>query len=185
MELKLSKTDQLTVLALKMKKGDRAAAAELYDDLMPKVFGFIFSRTGKREVSEDLAHDIFLKLVQKVESFDEKRGRFTVWFWQMVRNVLIDHYREKKETPFSTFEDETVASMAMEETPDFDNKLQYDKLAGFLKTLSDEERQLFELRYLAEMPYKEIAVMLARSEGILRVAVLRVKEKIKKEFKQG
>jgi RNA polymerase sigma factor (sigma-70 family) len=55
-------------------------------------------------------------------------------------------------------------------------------LKVFLATLTDEERQLFELRYLAEMPYKEIAVMLERSEGSLRVAVLRVKEKIKKEL---
>ncbi len=185
MEFNISKRDHLTSLALKMKKGDRGAASELYDDLMPKVFGFIFSRTGKREVAEDLSQDIFLKLVEKVESFDEKRGRFTVWFWQMVRNVLIDHYREKKETPFSSFEDETVAAMAVEETPDFDHKLQYDKLTGFLKTLSDDEKQLFELRYLAEMPYKEIAVMLERSEGSLRVAVLRVKEKIKKEFSRA
>jgi RNA polymerase sigma factor (sigma-70 family) len=63
--------------------------------------------------------------------------------------------------------------------------LRYDKLAMFLKTLSEEEKQLFELRYLAEMPYKEIATMLERSEGSLRVAVLRVKEKIKKEFSQS
>jgi RNA polymerase sigma-70 factor (ECF subfamily) len=185
MELKLSKRDHLTSLALKMKKGDRAAASELYDDLMPKVFGFIFSRTGKREIAEDLSQDIFLKLVEKVASFDEERGRFTVWFWQMVRNVLIDYYREKKETPFSSFEDETVAAMAIQEVPDFDHKLRYDKLAMFLKTLSEEEKQLFELRYLAEMPYKEIATMLERSEGSLRVAVLRVKEKIKKEFSQS
>jgi RNA polymerase sigma factor (sigma-70 family) len=182
MELKILKGDRLTALALKMKKGDRRAAAELYDDLMPKVFGFLFTRTGKREIAEDLSQDIFVKLVEKIFSFDEKRGRFTVWFWQMVRHVLIDHYREKKETPFSSFEEETVAALAIEEFPDFDHKLQYDKLKVFLATLTDEERQLFELRYLAEMPYKEIAVMLERSEGSLRVAVLRVKEKIKKEL---
>ncbi len=182
MELKISKGDRLTQLAIKMRKGDRRAASELYDDLMPKVFGFLFTRTGKREIAEDLSQDIFVKLVQKVDSFDEKRGKFTVWFWQMVRHVLIDHYREKKETPFSAFEEETVATMAVEELPDFDHKLRYEKLKIFLTTLTDEERQLFELRYVAEMPYKEIATMLERSEGSLRVAVLRVKEKIKKEF---
>ncbi|HVN26674.1 MAG TPA: RNA polymerase sigma factor [Candidatus Paceibacterota bacterium] len=182
MELNMLKGDRLTGLALKMKKGDRRAASELYDDLLPKVFGFLFARTGKREIAEDLSQDIFVKLVEKIASFDEKRGRFTVWFWQMVRHALIDHYREKKETPFSSFEEDTVASMATAEFPDFDAKLQYEKVKVFLKTLTDEEQQLFELRYLAEMPYKDIAVMLARSEGSLRVAVLRVKEKIKREF---
>jgi RNA polymerase sigma factor (sigma-70 family) len=182
MELKILQGDQLTRLALKMKRGDRRAASTLYDDLMPKVFGFLFTRTGKREIAEDLSQDIFVKLVQKVDSFDAKRGKFTVWFWQMVRHVLIDYYREKKETPFSNFEEETIAGMAVTEFPDLDYKLRYTKLKGFLKSLSDDERDLFELRYVAEMPYKEIATTLERSEGSLRVAVLRVKEKIKKEF---
>jgi len=174
--------DRLTQLAIKMKKGNRRAAAELYDELLPKVYGFLFTRTGKKEIAEDLSQDIFVKLVEKVASFDEKRGRFTVWFWQMVRHVLVDYYREKKETPFSSFEEETVASMAVAETVNIEERLRYAKLKEFLTTLAAEERELFELRYVAEMPYKEIAVLLAKSEGSLRVAALRVKEKIKKEF---
>ncbi len=174
--------DRLTQLAIRMKKGDRRAAAELYDELSPKVYGFLFTRTGKKEIAEDLSQDIFVKLVQKVESFDQARGRFTVWFWQMVRHVLVDYYREKKETPFSSFEEDTVASMAIVENPNIEERLRYNKLKDFLKTLAEEERELFELRYVAEMPYKEIAVLLAKSEGSLRVAALRVKEKIRKEF---
>lgn len=179
---KLFEQDRLTGLAIKMRKGDRGAAAELYDELLPKVYGFLFTRTGKKEIAEDLCQDIFLKLVEKVESFDHKKGRFTVWFWQMVRHVLIDYYREKKETPFSSFEEDTVAAMSITEAPNIEDKLQHDKIKDFMRTLADDERELFELRYVAEMPYKEIATILARSEGSLRVAALRVKEKIKKEF---
>jgi len=182
MERNLLKSDQLTRLAVKMKKGDRKAAAALYDDLMPKVYGFLFTRTSKREVAEDLAQDIFLKLVEKIQSFDEKRGRFTVWFWQVVRNVLIDYYREKKEISFSSFEDDVVANMAVTEAPDIEDRLSYGKMRSFVATLAEEERELFELRYVAEMPYQEIAAVLERSEGSLRVAALRIKEKIKKEF---
>ena len=184
MELKLLKGDQLTQLAIKMKKGDRKAASVLYDDLMPKVYGFLFTRTGKREVAEDLAQDIFLKLVEKVDSFDENRGRFTVWFWQMVRHVLVDYYREKKEIPFSSYEDDTVAGMSVTEAPNIEDKLSYGKMKSFVATLATEERELFELRYVAEMPYKEIAVVLEKSEGSLRVAALRIKEKIKKELSE-
>jgi RNA polymerase sigma-70 factor (ECF subfamily) len=183
MELNIFKEDKLTVLAIRMKEGDRRAASELYDDLMPKVYGFLFTRTGKRETAEDLSQDIFLKLVEKVESFDEGRGRFTVWFWQMVRHILVDYYREKKETPFSSFEEDTVASFAIEVAPNIEEKFRYQEVRKFLGTLSGDERELFELRYVAELPYKEIAKLLNKSEGSLRVAALRVKEKIKNEFK--
>src|SRR5579864_7475855 len=98
-ELHMNK-DKLTELAVRMKRGDRKAAAKLYDELLPKVHGFLFARTGKREIAEDLAHDVFIKLIDKIDAFDESRGAFVVWFWQVVRRMLIDHYRKKRETPF-------------------------------------------------------------------------------------
>ncbi|HUZ92893.1 MAG TPA: sigma-70 family RNA polymerase sigma factor [Candidatus Paceibacterota bacterium] len=179
----LSNGDHLNTLAAKMKRGDRRAAAALYDDLAPKVYGFVLARTSKKEAAEDLMQDVFLKLIEKIESFDEKKGKFTVWFWQVVRNMLVDHYRGKKEMPFSAFEEEAVAAMAVGEMPDLQVKMRHDRVAEFVLELSHEERELFELRYVAEMPYREIASLLGKSEASLRVKALRIKGKIKKEFK--
>jgi RNA polymerase sigma-70 factor, ECF subfamily len=179
----VKRDDALTVLAVRMKKGDRRAAAKLYDELLPKAYGFFFVRTGHRETAEDLSQEIFLKLVEKVETFDEGRGRFAVWFWRMARNMLVDHYRAKKEKPFSAFDETAVEAMSIEEMPDVDDKLRYEEVKEFMKSLSEEERELFELRYVVELPYREIAELLGKSEGALRVATLRIKEKVRKEFK--
>ncbi len=174
--------DKLTSLAIRMKKGDRKAAILLYEELSPKTYGFFFTRTGRKETAEDLSQDIFLRLTEKVETFDENRGGFVVWFWQMARHMLVDHYRSKKATPFSAFADEEVEAMATSEEPSLENRMSYLKVQGFLKTLTEEERELFEMRYVVEMPYKEIAEVLGRSEGALRVAALRIKEKIKSKL---
>lgn len=179
------KKDHLTGLALRMKKGDRRAAAEVYDELMPKVYGFLFTRTSKKEIAEDLSQDVFLKLVEKVESYDPEKGTFVVWFWQMVRHMLIDYYREKKAIPFSAFDDTTIETMESEEMPDVDDHLQYGKVKAFLKTLPEEERELFEMRYVADMSYKEIAKVVGKSEGSLRVTSVRIKAKIKSHFKKN
>ena len=176
--------DPLTALAVRMKKGDRKAAAALYDELLPKAYGFFFTRTGRRETAEDLSQDIFMKLVEKVSYFDETRGRFVSWFWQMAHNMLIDHYREKKEAAFSSFEEYEVEAMAVTEMPDIDDRLRYREVQKFLATMTEDERELFELRFVAGLAYKDIAHMLGRSEGALRVATLRIKEKIQKELKQ-
>lgn len=176
--------DPLTALAVKMKNGDRKAAAALYDELLPKTYGFFFSRTGRKETAEDLSQDMFVKLVMKIDHFDESRGRFVVWFWQMARNALIDHYREKKEATFSMFEESEVEMMATDEMPDMDDRFRYREVQEFLATMTPEERELFELRYVAGLAYRDIAHMLDRSEGALRVASLRIKAKIKKELKK-
>ena len=184
MPINVTKTgsDHLNTLATRMKRGNRCAAAELYDELLPKVYGFFLARTGRKEIAEDLSQNVFIKLIEGIGGFDPKKGRFTVWFWQMTRNLLIDHYRKKKDVPFSNFDDEAVEFLAVASTPDVDESLQYDRLKGFVATLASHERDLFELRYVADMPFKDIAAVLSRSEGSLRIAALRVKEKIKKEF---
>jgi RNA polymerase sigma-70 factor (ECF subfamily) len=185
MERNTTTKDRLTKLAVLMKKGDRRAAAELYSELLPKVYGFLFSRMNKPEAAEDLAQDVFIKLIDKIDAYDETRGAFVVWFWQVVRRMLIDFYRKKTETPFSHFGDEEVERMAIDDRePNVDGKLQYEKVSGFLETLSDGDRELFEYRFVAELSYAEIAELTGKSEGSLRVASLRIKKKIKKELKK-
>ncbi len=171
-------------LAARMKGGDRKAAATIYDKLFPKAYGFILARTSNEEASEDLAQEIFIKLIEKVNSFDDKRGSFTVWFWRIVQNSLIDYYRIKRPVPFSSFDERTVESMAVSRGPDdIDERLRYLRLIDLVKTLSEEEREMFELRFIAEMSYKDIAELTDRSEGSLRIAAMRLKEKIRNEFK--
>lgn len=166
-----------------MKKGDRRAAGALYDELAPKVHGFIFARTNDKEATDDLSQEIFLKLIDKIKTFDKKKGDFTVWFWRLARNTLIDHYRKKKEVRFSGFAEEDLDRLASyEHRHGIDEKLALEKLRGFLKTLAEEEQQVFELRYVAELSYAEIAEISGKSEGALRVAMTRIKNKVKTSF---
>ena len=183
MEFKTLTPNDLDRLVSKMKKGDRAATAGVYDDLAPKLYGFIYSRTSSREVAEDLSHEIFIKLIEGVKSFDPKKGKFVVWFWRMARNSVIDYYRQKKSVPFSQFAEGEVEHMAIGEITDIDNVMAHRKLKELIVTFSKDERELFELRFIAEMPYKEIAKVMEKPEGTLRVSALRLKEKIQKEFK--
>ncbi|HUC01848.1 MAG TPA: sigma-70 family RNA polymerase sigma factor [Candidatus Paceibacterota bacterium] len=182
MRITIGSSDHLNTLARRMKRGNRQAAAEIYDELLPKAYGFFLMRTGRKEIAEDLSQSVFLKLIEGIDSFDPQKGRFTVWFWQMSRNLLIDHYRKKKESPFSMFDDDAVEQLAIAEAPDIDEKLRYDHLKDFMATLAANERELFELRYVADMPFRDIALVLSKSEGSLRIAALRVKKKIQKEF---
>lgn len=171
---------KLTRLAKRMQKGDAGAAESLYGELADKVFGFCLSRVRHRHFAEDLTQEIFLKLVTKIEMFDAKKGDFTVWFWQLARNTLIDHYRRQKDSAFSDLGDERKieALAVMHPEPALEKSFEKQLLDEFLKSLDQEEQELFRLRYVAELSYKEMSDVLERSEGALRVAVNRLKKKI-------
>jgi len=131
-----------------------------------------------------MTQEVFLRVFCTLGSFRANELSFAAWLTVLTRHLLIDHYRQKKMTPFSQFEDDEVAAMAVGEIPDTDNVLAYRHLREVITTFSREDQELFELRFAAEMSYRDIANILERPEGALRVAALRLREKINKEFKR-
>jgi len=177
-------------LAVRMKRGDLKAAELLYTRLYDKVFGFAMHRVSNRAIAEDLTQDIFVKLVEKAGLFDETRGGFLVWFWQLARNTITDHHRKGKATAFSDLETEGGDGPAFDH-PDPGPTLEdvasaretLRKVDVVLASASDEERQLFELRFVADLPYRDIASLTGKSEGTLRVSTNRLKRKLKSSIR--
>lgn len=187
MKLPFFGEDTLTKLARRMKKGDETAAAALYDELVGKVFGFCMNRVGERGAAEDLAQEVFLKVVDNIASFDEKKGTFSPWFWRIVRNTVTDHYRSRREVSLEDvmgaqgeFVSETGSPMRAAEV-----RLAKQELFGFLSTLSGDEQEIFRLRFISELSYEEMAEALQKSEGSLRVAVSRLRNKLRQHVREA
>lgn len=174
------KKDKLTKLVIRLKRGDQQAANKLYEELFNKVFGFCMNKTSNRATAEDLTQEIFLKLIDRVETFDENRGNFLVWFWQLARNTVTDYYRRKKEVHFSDLEEHQIDKPTdhfLSES--LDDKIVIEKIKDFLASISRDEQELFELHFVADLKYKDISKILNKPEASLRVAKSRLKEKIK------
>ena len=173
-----------------MRLGNEKAALELYNELSPKLFGFCMNRLGNRTTAEDLTQEIFIKVVEKIESYNPERGNFTSWFWQLARNTLIDHYRKPKDVPFSDLvnensedESDTVERLLVgDAAKEAEQRTMINEVMAVLQAFSDEEQELFRLRYVAELSYKDIASVLNKPEGSLRVASLRLKEKMRRKL---
>lgn len=180
----------LNRLAKKMQKGNAAAAEKIYNHFAGKIFSFLFYRVQYKVIAEDLTQDIFLKLLDKIQQFDPELGNFSTWFWQLARNTLIDYYRssKNKEITFSKIDETKIEKIA---SADFecldiqlDNRTELNQVLLFLKTLPSKEREIAELRFMAQLSFREMAEILKKSEGALRVHVMRLKKKIKDNFKQ-
>lgn len=173
-------------LAVRMKRGDLKAAELLYTRLYDKVFGFTMHRVSNRAIAEDLTQDIFVKLVEKANLFDKTRGGFLVWFWQIARNTITDHHRKGRGIPFSDLEKDGEEGVSFD-YPDTGPTLEdvasaretLRKVDMVLASANEEERQLFELRFVADLPYRDISSITGKSEGTLRVSTNRLKRKLK------
>lgn len=169
-------------LLAKAKGGEEAALAEIYSLYFKKIYRFIFYRVSHKEVAEDLAEEVFLKAFGKISSINET-GAFEGWLYQIARNLVIDYYRQKKLTvPLDEIENTLVYESNI---IDILNLQQQQKvLLEILKELGAEQQAVIKMKFLEGLENSEIAGLLNKSEGAIRViqhrAITKLHELIKK-----
>lgn len=141
------------------------ARAAIYEEYYRKVFGYIRGKVNNTTLAEDLSSDVFLKIYEKLDSFDETKASVSTWIFTITRNRLIDYYRTRKvfdEIP-ETFED----GSRIEE--DVCNKESLGTLADALEHLDERKRDIIILRYYSGVSLKEIAERMGISYTYVKV----------------
>lgn len=174
--------DGMALLFARAKKGEEAAFGEIYNLFFKKIYRFIFFRVGHKEVAEDLAEDVFLKAFSKIASINES-GAFEGWLYQIARNLVIDYYRQKKSI---------VALEDIENTLEYETNVidivnlqeQQKVFLKLLKELGAEQQVVIKLKFLEDLENSEIAELMHKNEGAIRViqhrAIIKLQELIKK-----
>ncbi|PIR44401.1 hypothetical protein COV23_00010 [Candidatus Wolfebacteria bacterium CG10_big_fil_rev_8_21_14_0_10_31_9] len=173
--------DKFNKLAEKLKSGDKKSGEEIFNYFSPLIYRFIMARVLNRGVAEDLTQDVFVKVVSKIESFNENQGNFSGWVWQITKNSLIDYYRDKKETIFTDMPEGMENMFKAKDV--IISRVKIREVMETVKNFEESDRELFSLYYLSDLPYKEISKITGKTEGSLRVAIHRLSKKIRGIFK--
>ena len=174
---KTSTPEDWNALAVRLKDGDERAGAAIFEKFAPLFFGFFLQRTGIKGVDEDLVQEVFVKLVGRIETFNPSVGNFTPWFWQIARNTLNDYFRERKNVSLSGIEDVEEDEFAIDES--LDTKEFVSEILNKVKEFSEEDQDIFLMRYIEGLSYREMSAALGKTEVSLRVAAHRLIKKIK------
>lgn len=164
------------------REGDSNAFGVLYDSYAPAIYRFIALKVSTRQEAEDLLHEVFLSAWQKLPGFTEQGFPFGSWLYKIARNRVIDHYRTKKNT--ASIDDETsgfedIADSSVSVTDALDQTLDLEAIRGALIQLSDEQREVIEMRFMADLSPAEIAQITGKREGTVRIIQFRALKKLK------
>jgi len=174
--------DTLNILLRQARSGSQEAFAELYSLYFKKIYKFIFYRVSHKEVAEDLTEEVFIKAHQKISATREDNS-FEGWLYQIARNKVIDYYRSKKITV--ALEDvENILEYESNILNDLHLQDQQKVFLHLLKSLRQEQQMVIKLKFLENLDNAEIAVIMKKNEGAIRViqhrAIARLQELIKK-----
>lgn len=69
--------------------------SRFYDEMFPRLFAYIAYRVGRRQDAEDLVSQTFLKVVEKIETFEYHHpGSLEAWIFTIAQNLIKNHYRK-------------------------------------------------------------------------------------------
>jgi RNA polymerase sigma-70 factor, ECF subfamily len=175
--------DTLTLLLSRAKKGEQAAFGEIYNLYFKKIYRFVFYRVGHKEVAEDLAEEVFLKAFSKLSGISNEAS-FESWLYQITRNMVIDYYRQKKLT-LSLDEIENTLEYETNIIDIVELQGQQKILLKLIKELNAEQQIVLKLKFFEDLNNPEIAELLNKSEGAIRVIQHRAIAKLQELMKNN
>ena len=170
-------------LFLSLKKyQDKQAFLTAYDLYFDQIFRFIFFKIGNREDAQDLASATFLKCWGYVKDGklknDSEYKSLKSFLYKIARNLAIDYYRQAK--PMASLEEaEDIVSDFDSQIIETDSSLDLEFVAGKLKELKSEYRNVLILKYVNDLSVSEIASILGKNKGNIRVTIYRALEALK------
>jgi RNA polymerase sigma-70 factor, ECF subfamily len=157
-------------LALCAKTGNSDAFSELYNGNIKKIYDFVYFKTLNKELAEDLTSQVFLKVLKNIKHF--KSDNFAAWLYTITRYTIIDYYRSNKDT--KNIDDCWDLADPVNLTDSVNDNLQLEKIRQAMKFLSASDRELLIMRLWLDLPFKEIANILNKKEGTVKVSFGRV-----------
>ena len=158
--------------------GDAVAFGQIYELYFDKLYRFIFYRTNHQQTAEDLVAETFIRVWDKLRAIQDISS-FNGWIYQIARNLVIDYYRSRKVTvDINTLENvlEYHANLIDVANLGFQQK----KFLAVLDKLSPDEQLVIKLKFLDELDNTEIAIILGKTEGAIRVIQHRAINELKK-----
>ncbi len=167
-------------LMIRFQRGDRAAFALLVRRHQGPLYNFALRHLRAPQLAEDVVQDAFVRVVQNAGEFKHE-ARFTTWVYTITRNLYIDQLRKRalrkhpsldqekpgEEGDGPTLGEQTADTRASVERDATGSELK-ERIAKAVEELPEEQREVFLMREVANLPFKEIAEVTGVPENTVK-----------------
>jgi RNA polymerase sigma-70 factor (ECF subfamily) len=145
-----------------VRNGARQAFATLYERWEPALYRYALHMSGNRAVAEEVAHEVFVRLIGPHLHFDERRGKLEAYLYGVARNLIRVMRRKQDygEPVEQTFVHDIVGNLIRDETT--------AALYAALDELPERYRDAVVLCDLEERSYEDTARIMGCPVGTVR-----------------
>jgi len=164
------------VLLVAFAKGDRSAAQQLTERLMPKIYSHAYYRLGNIADAEDVTQEAFLKLWKIAPNWKYDKAQVSTWLYRVVYNLCKDRYRRATLENLSSAQEVNEGNQSP--TDNIDAQYRQKALYDAMSILPENQRLAIQLRHIDELSNPEIAEIMELSIEAVESLTARGKRKL-------
>lgn len=153
-------------LVVRAKAGDHSAFTLIYERYAAPIYRYIYFRVGEAELAEDLQAEVFLRMLEGIHRYEERGWPISAWLYRIAHDRTVDTMRRRRHRRQVSLDVWGGCCDGPEKTVSM--QLDYEELNRTLNDLTDDQRQVILLRFMADMSVQEVAKMLGRTEGSVK-----------------
>lgn len=177
------------------RQGDARAFEVLVARHRRGLFNFLLRSVGNRSRAEELLQDVFVRVIRAKGRY-EQTARFSTWIYTIARNICVDESRRAKfrrtvllDAPRRGRDGEDGSSLLEATATDevgvdaasMGPTLQ-SRLAGAVERLPEDQREVFLMRQMSGLSFKEIGEVVGAPENTVKSRMRYALEKLREEL---
>jgi len=162
--------------------------SKIYDQCIDKIYRFVYLKVNSQEIAEDLCSETFLRGWEAFKASQNQNNpkieNPSAFLYKIARNLITDYYREKGKAQIVSAENTRIIDprVNLEEKAALNSEMERVRLA--LINLKEDYQDIIIWSYLDQLSAAEIAQILDKSEGAVRVMLHRALKALQNELNQ-
>lgn len=156
---------------------------EAYDAFADAIFRHCYFRVFDREKAKDIMQETFIKTWEYLEKGNRVEN-LRAFLYRVANNLIIDETRKKKTVSLDDLREQGFDAGNEKDVKEMVNNAESARLRLLLTKLDDAYRDVLIMRYIDDLPLKEIAEILDETENAVSVRIYRGVQRLREMIKE-
>jgi RNA polymerase sigma-70 factor (ECF subfamily) len=155
-------------LVRKAQRGDSDAYSVIFDQHYPTIYRYCFYRLGDVKLAQDLTSEVFVRMVEKLDTFKPSGRPLLAWLYTIARNLIADDYRRNGKVTHLPLDEALTSGTHANPVTQTEQGLLADCLQRVMEKLTEDQRRVILLKFVENESNSQVARALGKTSGAVK-----------------
>lgn len=164
-----------------LRELDAKAIGAVYDQYFSEVYRYALYRIGDQALAEDIASDVFVRLLEAVKSGRAPQTNLRGWLIGTASHIVADHMRKKYRRPEEQISD-SLPDLQPGPASEADQREQNRIVQSAYEQLTPDQQQVLALRFGQGYSLEETAAFMSKKVNAVKALQFRALSALQREI---